>query len=173
MYIASLILGILSVLFSWVPILNIILALITLIISIIAISRKKQDKTGRGMGITGVILGSVAIIISIVFYIAVISLISHIPNIFEKVINEIKEEIDINEITSYLEAETLLQSKYAQLAIKNKDKAYTGYINSSTEEYTEKFSGIEVDEFYEYYLRSNGYDCDINVDIFGEPSIEY
>ncbi len=173
MYIASLVLGLLSLLLSWIPVFNIILSLVALIVSIVAVARKRKDKNGKGMGVAGVILSSVSIIISIVFCIVIVVLVANIPSFLETVITELKQEFDINEFTGYIEAETLLQSKYAQVVIKNKDRAYTGYINNITEEYTEMLHGVEVDEYYENYLESNGYDCDINVDIFGEPNIEY
>ena len=34
-------------------------------------------------------------------------------------------------------------------------KFYTGYINNSTEEYTDRLNGIEADDYYENYLKQN------------------
>jgi len=172
MYIASLVLSLLSLLFSWIPFFNFILALIALIISIVAVARKREDKNGRGMAISGVIISSISIIISIAFCIVIVLVALKVPSFLETVTNEIKEEIDITDISSYVEAETMLASKYVQVTIKNKNNEYTGYINSVTEEYTDKLSGIEVDDFYENYLKQNRYDYDVNINNLGEPEID-
>ena len=171
MYIASLVLGILSLLFSWIPIINVIFSIVALIISIVSISEKKEDKNGKGMGIAGTILSSISLIVSILFCIAIAYLITVFPDILGVIQNEIKEEININEISWHAEAETMLISKYFQISIKNKNVEYTGYINIETEEYTNIQNGIEIDDYYEEYLEKNGYDCDVEVNKNGAPQI--
>lgn len=172
MYIASLVLGLLSLMLCWVPFFNVILALVALTISIVAVTKKREDKTGRGMSISGFLTSSISILISIIFCIVIIKFTLSLPGFVQNIVTEFREELDIENISGYVEAEKLIQSKYVQVNIKNKEKKYTGYINSTTEEYTDRLTGIEIDDFYENYLKESGYDYDIFVSNNGKPSID-
>ena len=69
MNIASLVLGIVSLLFSFVPYCNyfvIIPAVIGLILGIIDVSQKSKLEMPKGMGIAGIVLNSLALIIIVI-----------------------------------------------------------------------------------------------------------
>lgn len=68
--IAGLVLGIAGVVFFWVPILNFILGILTLIFSGLSLSKKEE---GRGMAIAGLILGIITLAISIILVVIAIA----------------------------------------------------------------------------------------------------
>ncbi len=70
--IAGLVLGIVGVIFSWVPILNFILGILALIFSGLSLSKKEP---GRGMAIAGLILGIVTLVISVILVIIAIAVV--------------------------------------------------------------------------------------------------
>lgn len=72
MCIASLVLGILSIIFCWIPNFNIIFSIIAFIIACVAYSKNKNNKTSsnRGMAITGVILSTISICIILIATVA-------------------------------------------------------------------------------------------------------
>ena len=172
MYVASLVLGIVSLIFSWIPFINVILAIIALIISIVAMVTKKEIKKGRGMGIAGTILSSIALFISIVYFVLIITIASKLPGAVKEIIPKIKEEINIDAVKDEVEKEAMLATKYVQIQVINKENEYTGYIDSQTEKYVDKEKGISIEKYYEDYLKQIGYDCNVSVSSDGTPSIE-
>lgn len=168
MYVASLILGLLSFIFCWIPGIGILLSIVALVISIVAVCRKNDEKSGRGMSVAGLVLSTISIIISIFIIIGIIIFANVATNITKDILSEFKD----SDFGRYLEAEVKLMEKYAEIELKNKDRMYTGYIDRNTDEYVERGFGIEIDDYYEEYMESNGYDVDIYVNIKGNPKIE-
>lgn len=74
MAIASLVLGILSLLFSCIPFFPIISSIIGLILGIISL---KNRKGGKGMAIAGVILSGLALLFSILIVIGLVSILGN------------------------------------------------------------------------------------------------
>ena len=79
MDIASLVLGIVSLLFSFIPYCNyfmIIPAIVGLILGIIDVSQKSKLEMPKGIGITGIILNALALLIMIIvgiFFMAIVA----------------------------------------------------------------------------------------------------
>ena len=79
MDIASLVLGIVSILFSFIPYCNyfmIIPAIVGLILGIIDVSQKSKLEMPKGIGITGIILNALALLIMIIvgiFFMAILA----------------------------------------------------------------------------------------------------
>jgi len=168
MYVASLILGLLSLILCWVPVIGTILSIVSLIISIVAVCKKEDEKSERGMSIAGLILSCVSIIISIFIIFGVLVFANFAMDMTHDILTEFKD----SDFGEYIGAEVKLMEKYAEVELKNEEKMYTGYIDRNTGEYVEKNYGIEVDEYYEEYMDSLGYDLDIYVNVKGEPIIE-
>ena len=168
MYVASLVLGMLSLLFCLIPGIGTLLSIVALIISIVAVCKKEEEKSGRGMGIAGLILSSISIIISIFLVISIFIFANFAVDGAKGILNEI---ID-SDLGEYIGAEAKLLEKYAEIEFKNQDKMYTGYIDRTTGEYAERGIGIEADDYYEAYMESIGYDVDIYVNVKGKPIIE-
>lgn len=71
MGIASLVLGIVSLILAFVPccgIISVVPAVIGLILGIIEVVKKKKSGEPKGKGIAGIVLGVVAIIVTIVWF---------------------------------------------------------------------------------------------------------
>ena len=168
MYVASLILGLLSLILCWVPVVGTLLAIVALVISIIAVCKKEDEKSERGMSIAGLVLSSISIIVSIFVIVFVIIFFNVACDIGEDIITNFKN----SEIGEFIGAEAKLLEKYSEVEFKNQDKLYTGYIDRNTGEYVEKGQGMEINEYYEEYLENNGYDVDVYVNKRGEPIIE-
>ena len=168
MYVASLILGLLSFIFCWIPGIGIVLSIVALVISIVAVCKKDSEKSGRGMSIAGLILSTLSIIVSIFMIIGIIIFANFATSMSKDILSEFKD----SNFGRYLEAEVKLMEKYAEVELKNKDRMYTGYIDKNTDEYVEKGLGIEIDDYYEEYMEVNGYDVDIYVNVKGNPIIE-
>lgn len=66
--IAAMVLGIISIVFCWAWFLGPILGILALVFGIL----QMKKKTGKGMAITGIITGSVAIVLTIIFYVLVV-----------------------------------------------------------------------------------------------------
>ena len=71
MGIAGMILGILAVVFFWVPFLNWVLILVGLPLSIIGFVTARQRGQPTGMALAGIILNSIPILINILIIIAI------------------------------------------------------------------------------------------------------
>ena len=168
MYVASLVLGILSFLLCLIPGIGTVLAIIGFIISIVAVCRKVEEKSGKGMGVAGLILSSISIFISILIIIGIFVIGNFAFDGVKYILNEFKN----SELGDYLGAEVKLMEKYEEVEFKNEDKMFTGYIDRKTGEYVERFKGIEADDYYEEYMESIGYDVDVYVNVKGEPIIE-
>lgn len=70
MAIASLVLGICSVILFWVPVLDIILSVLAVVLGFVSLNEiKKKKLEGRGMAIAGIITGFVGMFLFIVFVI--------------------------------------------------------------------------------------------------------
>lgn len=64
MKIASLVLGIIALIFCWVPFFGLTLSIIAVVISIIALVMAKKDPKNKGMAIAGIVCSIIAIITS-------------------------------------------------------------------------------------------------------------
>ena len=168
MYVASLVLGIISLLLCLIPGIGTILSIVALIISIVAVCKKTEEKSGKGMGIAGLVLSLISTIISILVIIAIFVFANFAVEGANGILNELKD----SDLGEYIGAEIKLMDKYTEIEFKNEDKMYTGYIDRNTGEYVEQFSGMEAEEYYEEYMDSLGYDVDIYVNAKGEPIIE-
>lgn len=168
MYVASLILGLLSFILCWIPGIGTILSIVALIISIVALCKKEDQKSEKGMSIAGLILSCVSIVISIFIIIGLFIIGNFAFDSAKGILNEFKD----SEFGDYISAEVKLMEKYAEVEFKNEDRMYTGYIDRQTGEYVDRFKGMEAEEYYEEYMESKGYDVDIYVNVKGEPIIE-
>ena len=144
------------------------LVIVALIISIVAVCKKVEEKSGKGMSIAGLILSSVSIIISVFIVIGLFIIGNFAFDSAKGIINEFKN----SDLGEYIGAEVKLIEKYEEIEFKNEDKMYTGYIDRKNGEYVDRFKGIEIEDYYEEYMESKGYDVDIYVNAKGEPVIE-
>ena len=167
MYVASLVLGILSFILCLIPGIGTLLSIVAFIVSIVAVC-KKEHKSGRGMSIAGLVLSSISIVISVIVIIGIILFANFAVEGAHGILNELRD----SDLGEYISAEVKLMEKYTELEFKNEDKIYTGYIDRNTGEYVEKFSGMEADDYYEEYMESIGFDVDIYVNVKGQPMIE-
>lgn len=71
-YIASLVLGICSILFCAIPILGLILSIVSVIISIKARKRLKQENENKGIVTAGMVLSIVSLILACIITILVV-----------------------------------------------------------------------------------------------------
>jgi hypothetical protein len=72
--VAALVLGILSVVFSWVPFFDWVLAVLAVIFGAVGISTaNKRMGAGKGMAVAGLVLGLITVVLGIVFVIFVFS----------------------------------------------------------------------------------------------------
>ncbi len=71
MGVAGMVLGILAVVFFWVPILNWILILVGLPLSIVGLVVGKQRGEPTGMAIAGIVLNCIPIVINIIVIVAI------------------------------------------------------------------------------------------------------
>ena len=71
-YIASLVLGICSILFCAIPILGLILSIVSVIISIKARKRQKQENENKGIVTAGMVLSIVSLILACIITILVV-----------------------------------------------------------------------------------------------------
>lgn len=70
--VTALVLGIVGVVFSWVPVLGGILAILALVFGALGYSRaRKGEATNSGMAIAGLILGAIAFVIQVIVFAAV------------------------------------------------------------------------------------------------------
>lgn len=168
MYVASLILGIISLLLCLIPGIGTLLSIVAFIISIVAVCKKTEEKSGKGMGVAGLVLSSISTIISVFVIIVIFVFANFAVEGANGILNELKD----SDFGEYIGAEVKLMEKYAEVEFKNEEKMYTGYIDRKTGEYVEKFSGMEAEDYYEEYMESIGYDVDIYVNVKGQPIIE-
>jgi uncharacterized membrane protein len=73
--IAALILGIVSVLFGWIPYFGWFLAIIGVVLGIIALMKisKSTEIKGKGLSITGIILSGIAIVVYVILFFTIIN----------------------------------------------------------------------------------------------------
>jgi hypothetical protein len=72
--VAALVLGIISIVFSWVPFFDWLLAILAIIFGAVGISAaNKRGGVGKGMAVAGLILGLITVVIGIIFVIYVFS----------------------------------------------------------------------------------------------------
>ena len=99
--IAGLVLGVLGILGSWIPFVNfvsILFALVGLTLSIVGLNQcKKQNKSGRGMAIAGLILSALTIVISILVSIWGFQQVQEISEDLETWAEEIEAEMEAEE----------------------------------------------------------------------------
>lgn len=72
--IVGMILGILSVILCWVPVIGLVLGIIALILSIKGLKNSKIINKGKGLSVTGISCGSVGIVVNIIYSIMYIIL---------------------------------------------------------------------------------------------------
>jgi thiamine transporter ThiT len=74
MAVAALVLGILSIVLSWIPYVDFVLAVLAIIFGAVGLSAaNKRGGAGKGMAITGLVLGVVTIVLGIIFIAVVYS----------------------------------------------------------------------------------------------------
>ena len=77
MAVAALVLGILSLILSWLLVVDFILAVLAIIFGAVGLSTAgKRGGAGRGMAIAGLILGALTIVLGIIFWIVVYGVIT-------------------------------------------------------------------------------------------------
>ncbi len=82
MGIAGLVLGILGIIFSFIPGINwlgIILAVVGLILSIVALVTSKRNGQSNGPAVAGIVLCAISIILSIIVTVACVACVSALP----------------------------------------------------------------------------------------------
>ena len=96
--IVGMILGILSVILCWVPVIGLVLGIIALILSIKGLKNSKIINKGKGLSVTGISCGSVGIVVNIIYSIMnIYELGSHDSSILDSIKDEIKKyDNDIN-----------------------------------------------------------------------------
>lgn len=168
MYIASLVLGIVAMLLCWVPVFGFVVATVGLIISIFALAKKDNARKSRGFEITGLILSIIAIIIALLITLSAVFFVKTVTN--EDVITKVSEAV----LESDKEmANNTLKVEYATISLLNKDNEYTGYIDKATKEYTDSFSGIEIEKYYEDLIsKILSVDYSVEVNSLGTPTLE-
>ena len=72
--IVGMILGILSVILCWVPVIGLVLGIIALILSIKGLKNSKIINKGKGLSVTGISCGSFGIVVNIIYSIMYIIL---------------------------------------------------------------------------------------------------
>ena len=101
MAVAALVLGILAIVTFWIPFFNIvsiIMGIVALILGFLGRGRSKQPGVGGGgMAMTGIILGALAIVLSILVYVGALAL-------FNTAANDPEFQDAIDDITSELNA---------------------------------------------------------------------
>ncbi|MBO5349816.1 MAG: hypothetical protein J6A89_08385 [Clostridia bacterium] len=70
----SMVLGIISVVLCWVPIIGLILAIIALVLAVKGLKKSKIINKGKGFSITGISCGSVGIALNIIYTIVWIAM---------------------------------------------------------------------------------------------------
>jgi hypothetical protein len=72
--VTALVLGIISIVFSWVPFFDWVLAVLAIIFGAIGISTaNKRGGAGKGMAVAGLILGVITVVLGVIFVIYVFS----------------------------------------------------------------------------------------------------
>ncbi len=82
MGIAGLILGILGIIFSFIPGINwlgIILAIVGLILSIVGLVTSKRNGQSNGPAVAGIVLCSISIVLSIIVTVACVACVAALP----------------------------------------------------------------------------------------------
>ena len=168
MYIASLVLGIVAMLLCWVPVFGFVVATIGLVISIVALAKKDLTRKSRGFEITGLVLSIIAIVIALIINLGTAFLVTSVAN------NDvISKASDVALESDKENAKNTLKVEYATISIINNGNEYTGYINEDTKEYTDAYSGIKIEEYYEDLISnilSVGYSVEVNS--LGTPTLE-
>ena len=70
--IVGMILGILSVILCWVPVIGLVLGIVALILSIKGLKNSRIINKGKGLSVTGISCGSVGIVVNIIYTIVYI-----------------------------------------------------------------------------------------------------
>jgi hypothetical protein len=72
--VTALVLGIISIVFSWVPFFDWVLAILAIIFGAVGISAaNKRGGVGKGMAVAGLILGLITVVLGVIFVIYVFS----------------------------------------------------------------------------------------------------
>lgn len=145
---ASLVLGIISIVFSFIPFLNflsIIMGILSIIFGIIGIVRK----AGKGVAIAGFILGIISIIITYNFYKNVSDVFGNISNELNNIANVSSSNENTNEETVKISSGDTITGKDVEINIDNME--FKQKVESPFETY---FS-----EYYQVKDSDNTYLC--------------
>jgi hypothetical protein len=73
--ITALVFGIISFVFCWIPVINILLSLTALILGIISITRISKDSSleGKGLAIAAIVLGTISILLGMLILIGMLA----------------------------------------------------------------------------------------------------
>lgn len=131
LYIASLILGICSIVFCWIPIFAIVLGGVALAIGIVAILKMKRFNTKNGMAIAGLVTAIIGFIISIIITIFTIG---GALLIYDKASGEIKANSkEIYNTTRNIVNEIEDMDETAKEAYNNRIESYVGSSKSASD----------------------------------------
>ena len=95
--IVGMILGIVSIVLCWIPLIGLVLAIVGLILGVKGLKKSKATNTGKGCAIAGISCGSVGIVFSIIYTIVWIFTAVLVKNIYE----EVEDEYDSYKTTRY------------------------------------------------------------------------
>lgn len=117
--IAAMVIGILSVLISFIPLVNVVgipLALLALILGIVALALSRGGRAPLGFGIAGTVLGVVALILTVVINVVLISALATNPDVQEAIGNVVASvEEAQEEASSYTSYEEIYNDYSLQL----------------------------------------------------------
>lgn len=92
MYIASLVMGLVSIALSWIPVLGFIIAIAAIIVAIIAMAIKNPENKGKKMEIAGLILSIVAVLVSLAVIILPLIMVKAVVGVGTELIDEVVTE---------------------------------------------------------------------------------
>ena len=98
MGIAALVLGIVSIIISFIPFLNVVAfmpAMVGLILGIIDIVKKTKNKEPKGKSIAGTILSAIAMVIIVVSWISMVALVNNEANDILNKAKDAKEQTEL------------------------------------------------------------------------------
>ena len=136
MHIASLVMGIVSFIFSWIPVWGFVLAIAALVIAIIAMASKKSEEKGKGMKIAGIVLSIIATVIALVVTISSVLLLRAVVDTGKELIDDAQNAtMDFmnqfeNEIDDTVDD---LEDEKEDVIDASKDSTHLNSSNASTE----------------------------------------
>ncbi|SKA02919.1 protein of unknown function [Pilibacter termitis] len=124
--IAALVLGIIGIVGSLIPILNIfslLLGIVGLVLGILAILKANRQGSSKGMSIAGIILSSLTILVAIIINVIVVIAVNEVANDpdFQSTLEEMTEEVS-DSPSSFNQEEKTFTGKIATVKIDKAEK---------------------------------------------------